>query len=321
MPVYLAMAAAAVLLAGGAYTCSTKGSNDRLSDSQAGVVQQSSSNEAVAATRASAATPAKRCASGPTYALLKRELFRRAAQIRGRDDALFDRLAAAAALRVERPVLRSSDEGLGSIACAASASIDLPPGLGVAGGRTSLTADLDYVLQPAADGSGDVLALSNADAITIPLATLGRSGSVVPSSPAPVPADPLAPQPTAPAPPAPAQPSASPGPIPTVIRGAPRPAAPRPPVIASPRADPSFSCANARSRGEIAICGDPGLAALDRQMAAQYRAAYAAADPGRRAILRSTAHRFYGFRDVCPTDRCIANGYRQRMAEIDDIMQ
>ena len=56
-------------------------------------------------------------------------------------------------------------------------------------------------------------------------------------------------------------------------------------------------------------------------MAAQYREAYAAADPDQRDTLRSTAHRFYGFRDNCPDARCIANGYRGRMREIDDIMR
>ncbi|MFN2473126.1 MAG: hypothetical protein ABR588_04305, partial [Sphingomicrobium sp.] len=111
-------------------------------------------------------------------------------------------------------------------------------------------------------------------------------------------------------------------PAPPLTRSAPVPPAPTPaPATARPATNPSFSCARARTRGEIIVCGDAGLAALDRRMAAQYGAAFAAADPDRRAILRSTAHRFYGFRDNCPTSRCIADGYRQRMREIDDIMQ
>jgi uncharacterized protein len=68
------------------------------------------------------------------------------------------------------------------------------------------------------------------------------------------------------------------------------------------------------------ICGNPGLAAVDRQMAAQYREAYAAASPEAQTVLRTSAHRFYGFRDNCPDARCIAAGYRERMREIDDIM-
>lgn len=56
-------------------------------------------------------------------------------------------------------------------------------------------------------------------------------------------------------------------------------------------------------------------------MSAQYREAFAAADPDQQDRLRSTVHRFYGFRDNCPDARCIANGYRGRMREIDDIMR
>ena len=59
-------------------------------------------------------------------------------------------------------------------AARASLSLDLPPGVAVAGGRRTLTADIDYTLQPAADGSGDGLLLRNADAIVTPLATLAR---------------------------------------------------------------------------------------------------------------------------------------------------
>ncbi|MEO7787753.1 MAG: hypothetical protein ABIR77_08060 [Sphingomicrobium sp.] len=312
MPFFAAAAAAVLIVGAGAYSCSKHDNNDRLSDGQA-----SGTREATAAgtTGAATADPARRCASTRTYDLLKRELFRRAAQIRGNaDPALFDRIALAAALRVERPLVTSSDEGLGSIACSASAAIDLPPGLAVAGGRTTLAADLGYTLQPAADGSGDVLAFTNADAIVVPLATIGRTSAGIPPATVPQaipPADYI---------PSPVSPNPPPPPAPVVVhRPTPTPAPVQAPV-ADPVASPSFSCARARTRGEIALCGDPGLAATDRQMATQYRSAYAAASPAAQVALRTTAHRFYGFRDNCPDARCIASGYRQRMREIDDIM-
>jgi uncharacterized protein YecT (DUF1311 family) len=311
---FLAAAAAAVLLVGaGAYSCSKRDNGDKLSDTQVDA-RSTAGNVAVAA---KAPDPARRCATTATYDLLKRELFRRAAQIRGSSDpALFDRIASAAALRVERPLVTSRDEGLGSIACSASAAIDLPPGLAVAGGRTSLSADLAYTLQPAADGSGDVLAFTNGDAIVVPLATIGRTASTarLPTAPPPVLPDPLAP-------------TASPSPPPPVVVHRPAPPlapppapAPAPVVVSRPNASPSFPCARARTQGEIMICGNPGLAAVDRQMAAQYREAYAAASPEAQTVLRTSAHRFYGFRDNCPDARCIAAGYRERMREIDDIM-
>jgi hypothetical protein len=48
------------------------------------------------------------------------------------------------------------------------------------------------------------------------------------------------------------------------------PGVPADPLAPSPRAtaSPSFNCAAARSRGEVAVCNDERLAALDRQMAA-----------------------------------------------------
>jgi len=308
MPFYAAAAAAVLLAGAGAYSCSKRDNNDRLSDTQVAGTSEVAINAAAAPRTAD---PARRCASTATYDLLKRELFRRAAQIRGRGDpALFDRIASAAALRVERPLVTSRDEGFGSIACSANASIDLPPGLAVAGGRTSLSADLAYTLQPAADGSGDVLAFTNADAIVVPLATIGRTSTGIPPATIPQatpPADYIAPA-AVPAPPPP-----------PVIVHRPIPA-PAPAPASRPTANPSFSCARARTRGEVAICGDPGLAAIDRQMAAQYRSAYAAASPGTQDALRTTAHRFYGFRDNCPDARCMASGYSERMREIADIM-
>ena len=298
--------------------CNRHGPSDRLDDNQLA----STSN---ASLKVAANTPAKRCASGRTYDLIKHELFRRAAQLRGKDDAMFDHIAAGAALRVERPVVKSQDEGLGSIACSASVAVDLPPGLTVAGGRASLSADLDYTLEPAADASGDVVTLINADAITVPLATLGRSAA--PNSSFAAPQAPIVPSPSTPMRPVerPVPPPAmiSPGMRPPVVR----PASPPPSASALPtpvpvsRGNPSFSCTRARTSGEILICGDPGLALLDRRMSAQYREAYAAASPDQRDTLRSTAHRFYGFRDNCPDARCIANGYHGRMREIDDIMR
>jgi uncharacterized protein len=68
------------------------------------------------------------------------------------------------------------------------------------------------------------------------------------------------------------------------------------------------------------VCGDPGLAALDRQMAAQFSTALARADPEERALLQRTRSRFLSNRDGCRYDACIADAYRGRMREIGDIM-
>ena len=248
--------------------------------------------------------PQKRCASKATYDMIKRDLFRRAAQLRGSDQAAYDKLAAFAVLRMDNPVLESQDSGTGALNCAGSLSLDVPPGVTVVGGRRTLTADVEYTIQPAADGSGDVVLLRNADAIVAPLATLARVGTpTAPAAEAPA-IDPLAPTDATPAP-------AQPQPAPAEPAPPPRPTGTR----------PSFNCANAQTAGETAVCSDSGLAALDTNMAAQYRRALSGATPAQRQLLQSTRDRFLRYRDRCPNRQCMADAYAGRMREIRDIME
>ena len=282
--------------------------------------------------------PDERCGSQATYEAIKAELFRQAAETRGSDQRVFDQLARYASLRVENPVLKSRDEGIGTLRCSGRVALDLPPGVAVVGGRRTLAANMDYVLQPAADNSGDVVILEGADPIIVPLATLARSGSNVPlpnlpqpqNGPQPQPVPDAAPQDQAQPvpqvqspPPAPRVPS-SPVSPPSAPRAAPAPEprpAPGPPTASSSSAQPSFNCRYARTRGEIAVCNDSGLAALDRQMASQYYRGVATGSAGQRELLRRSRTRFLRYRDSCGSDACIADAYRGRMAEIRDIMQ
>ena len=55
-------------------------------------------------------------------------------------------------------------------------------------------------------------------------------------------------------------------------------------------------------------------------MASQFNRAAASADPQERALLNRTRSRFLGYRDACRSNDCIADAYRGRMREIDDIM-
>ena len=86
-------------------------------------------------------------------------------------------------------------------------------------------------------------------------------------------------------------------------------------------ARPSFNCAYARSQGEIAICNDANLAALDRAMAAEFSRALSGAPESERALLRDTRTRFLRYRDRCADRACIADAYRGRIREIRDIAQ
>ncbi len=250
----------------------------------------------------------KKCASKATYDLIKRELFRRAAQLRGSDQGAYDRLAAYAVVRMDNPVMESESNNTGATNCSGSLSLDLPPGVAVVGGRRTLMSDVDYTVQPAADGSGNVVLMRNADAIIAPLATLARTavetrpaetGPNAGLQPAPMPAPaPGSPEPVSP-------PNPSPPTAPT------RPTGTR----------PSFDCSAARTRGEVAVCSDAGLATLDRNMAAQYERAMAGATPEEQALLHRTRDRFLGYRDRCRDNRCIGDAYVGRMREIRDIVE
>ena len=267
--------------------------------------QDKLSNPQVAAGEAPARE--KLCASKATYDLIKRDLFRRAGQVRGSDQAAYDQLSSYAVLRMENPVMESEDSSTGAISCSGSLSIDLPPGVAVVGGRRTLSADVDYTVQQAADGSGTVILLRNVDAIVTPLATLSRVAQ--PSQETMVPtlndtgrAEPMTQ--------APGISSAEPQP-PTVSPPTPRPAGAR----------PSFDCTRAQTKGEIAVCSNAGLAALDRNMAAQYSRSIAGATPEQQVLLKRTRDRFLAYRDRCPNNACIGDAYVGRMREIRDIME
>lgn len=278
-----------------AYFASGRNPNqDKLTQNEVGQSQQ----------QAKAPAPEKLCASNRTYDLIKRELFRRAAQMRGSDQAAFDQLSGYAVVRMENPVMESQDSATGAVNCSGSLSLDLPPGVGTAGGRRALSADVDYTVQQAADGSGTVVVLRNADAIISSLATLARINEPVTTVP--------------PAEPGPEANGVAPQRPPTTM---PQPEQPPKPEAQAPGAHPSFDCSKARTRGEIAVCSNAGLAALDRNMAAQYGQAVEQASPEQRELLRRTRDRFIAYRDRCPSRSCIGDAYVGRMREIRDIME
>jgi len=77
---------------------------------------------------------AKMCTDRAVYAVIKRQLFTRAAQARGTDQATFDKIAGAAVLRVDNAVLESEENSL--LNCSGTFYLDLPPGVAVTGGST-----------------------------------------------------------------------------------------------------------------------------------------------------------------------------------------
>lgn len=234
----------------------------------------------------------KRCSANATFDLVKRELFRRALEVRGNDDAGFGQVGAAAVIRVENPVLEGEDETSGALNCSGTFYLDLPPGVVAAGNHNSLTADIDYTV------TNDSVLLRNADGMISSLASLTRVAVPAEQGPETNVTEPEAGNAAASvsANVQPGPPSASPG-------------------------RPSFDCARAATPGEQAVCSDSGLAALDLNMATQYRRSLATATPRQKQLLQTTRDRFLAYRDGCPNRKCIAEAYVGRMREIRDIME
>ena len=67
------------------------------------------------------------------------------------------------------------------------------------------------------------------------------------------------------------------------------------------------------------MCGDAGLARLDQQMASQFSSAYRQGTQAQREVLDRSRMRFLYRRDRCESASCIAEVYRRRMSEINDI--
>ena len=232
----------------------------------------------------------RRCASAHTSDAVKAQLFARAAESRGGFADNYARIAGFALLQLDgaAPV---APVGAGeAVDCRAHAVLRLPPGLRASGGRTQLSGDIDYTV--AANG---LITLGAAEAVTEPLATLSQSRTATPAQPA------------------------QPSPAPPADPLAPRPTPPPPPAEVTTR--PSYDCNRARTASERAVCAIPGLAALDRTMAALYVDALRTADPAASQLLRETRDPFLGFRERCGSDAsCIDRVYRGRIREIDDIL-
>jgi hypothetical protein len=190
--------------------------------------------------RASREEPSERCGSQTTYDQIKRELFRQAAAARGRDQEAFDKIASYSTVRMEAPVLR--DESGGSVTCNGTLTLDLPPGVAVAGGRRSRGADILYTVDGAA------VTVSNADEIITPLTTLARTADAGTKDLLPPNANEVAP--------------AEPGNLVEELPPADQPEG----ADASNAAafTPSFNCSNAKTSGEVSEADAKQRALLTR---------------------------------------------------------
>lgn len=278
------------------------------------------------------------CSSQATYDRLKQVAFDEAIRIRNADPANLDILSTHSVVRMENPVVKSRDEALDVTVCSGTFVLELPPGAERGfGGERRLRAEVEYAAQAAADGSGLVYRIRGAEPIVYRLAAFDLKGSQYRQAEAGEPA-PRGPVVAAAA--EPSGPVSEPEPVREPERERPRPAArppapvrtqppervtappPRPRATARAAAvsnNPSFNCRHARTRSERMVCGSARLASLDRSMSSLYYSQLSNADAGARAELRRSRDRFLSHRERCTSEACVAEAYRDRMDEIEDI--
>lgn len=85
-------------------------------------------------------------------------------------------------------------------------------------------------------------------------------------------------------------------------------------------AKPSFNCRGARKPGQITVCSDPNLAALDRHQALLYSQSWGRADSAKRTQLLRAQRRLVARRDKCTSEPCAKSVYLSAMKEVADIM-
>lgn len=111
------------------------------------------------------------CESGIAHGQIKDMIFERAQQQYGGDPGPLDSLRKAVGVRMQYPMLRAVRQDVGRTDCGGHLVLDLPPSVHAAfDGRPALEADVEYAIQPAADGSGNVAQITGADQIIEQLA-------------------------------------------------------------------------------------------------------------------------------------------------------
>jgi hypothetical protein len=103
------------------------------------------------------------CGAELTYSTIKDIVFDKAVEAYGETPGPLNSLRKAVRLRMEVPAMTKIDREIRRVDCSGRAVIDLPPGVQEQfGGKRSISAEVEYSVQPAADGSGSVVSVSGA---------------------------------------------------------------------------------------------------------------------------------------------------------------
>lgn len=254
------------------------------------------------------------CSSPAISEVLKRGLFRRAAQFRGNSQAAFEQLADHADLRFESPELTDGGGETEVVNCKSAITLYLPPGMASSGGRRTLTGTVDYRLRLTEGSARGTVSLTSVPPITELLATLAQASvqdsvaDAFSNSHQRV-----------------VQNEASSDVQLTLALAEPVPVSlstdTAPPQPGIPQPNPSFSCQAARSWAAVTVCNRTDLAALDRELASLYGDAMERAEASRRALLIRSDPEFLARRDGCTTASCIRSVYVTAIQELREIAE
>jgi len=237
--------------------------------------------------------PELTCAGSTVSDLVKRELFRRAAQRRPDAEAQLREVETST-------VARFAGKGSGSRAgdCRGWFSLDVPSDFAVDGGRTNLNGDIAFGLTQAG-ASLRLAGLAGDERMVRSLMSIG---------------------------PAPQEPSSSQIEDERLLASRPDPE--RPAVLPRQRAtlapvkqaERALPCAAVASQSERMLCGNANLVSLDRQVSSFYRQSLSQADGQKRSQLLRTRQSFDERLSTCSTPSCMTGAYVFRLRQISDIM-
>ncbi len=197
--------------------------------------------------------------------------------------------------RIESPLLQAHDDALKRTSCSGRLVFALPPNTHRAfAGATSLSGEIAYDIQPAADQSGPVVKMTGGEPIVDALVNAVRSRK--------------APERVARAAPVdrgfagfafdPPEVTERSNPVPEMasIQG------------------PSFSCGGKLNRVERMICDDGSLADQDRALNSAWRDARSRTSDARKPALEAERQKYLARRNACRDSLCIATTYDEWIA-------
>jgi uncharacterized protein YecT (DUF1311 family) len=246
------------------------------------------------------------CVSRQVIDLLRDKIFDTAITTSNADKKAtqnLNNLRAALLGRVENPVLQGHEAQIRKTNCAGHLVFGLPPSVIKAfGGDSSLSADIAYSIQPAADNSGLVVAATGIDAMVQTLVDASQHKRIV--------------RVEIPGPKMQAAPRIEPN-LSTMFDP------PAPPsreidtvADAAPAANPSFGCKRALSRVEKLICADSMLADQDRALDSAYRDARNRASDADMGGLNALHQKYRQRRDSCRDSACVSATYDAWISDI-----